>query len=142
MEAIIKRDDLTAVHWDNKINAYYNCFNQNAVSILNEFDKHNYFDNKTWIKLKKNLKSKLSASEIIMLKNLLENKYKSINYWKEMLTKLIGEWPATDLIEESAYSYQPKGDAYEFFETWNTSISYRNGQRMVKRITSEGRFTV
>lgn len=42
------------------------------------------------------------------------------NYWSDFLVERVKEWPMTDLEEEFNYIFHPKGDAYTFFEEFNT----------------------
>lgn len=42
------------------------------------------------------------------------------DYWERYLIERVREWPITDLIEEQKYVFQPKEDAYSFFEEFNS----------------------
>lgn len=49
------------------------------------------------------------------------------NYWPDYLTERVKEWPMTDLEEECNYVFHPRGEAFEFFEEFNTR-RYLNGE--------------
>lgn len=57
------------------------------------------------------------------------------DYWSDFLTERVKEWPMTDLEEECNYVFQPKGDAYSFFEEFNTRV-YVNaeGEEIIERV--------
>lgn len=57
------------------------------------------------------------------------------NYWSDFLTERVKEWPMTDLEEECDYVFQPKGDAYAFFEEFNTRVYVNeDGEEIVERV--------
>lgn len=57
------------------------------------------------------------------------------NYWSDFLTDRVKEWPMTDLEEECNYVFQPKGDAYAFFEEFNTRVYVNEeGEEIVERV--------
>lgn len=57
------------------------------------------------------------------------------NYWSDFLTERVKEWPMTDLEEECNYVFQPKGDAYAFFEEFNTRVYVNeDGEEIAKRV--------
>ena len=53
------------------------------------------------------------------------------NYWSDFLTERVKEWPMTDLEEECNYVFQPKGDAYAFFEEFNTRVYVNDAEEEV-----------
>lgn len=53
------------------------------------------------------------------------------NYWSDFLTERVKEWPMTDLEEECSYVFQPKGDAYAFFEEFNTRVYVNDAEEEV-----------
>lgn len=57
------------------------------------------------------------------------------NYWSDFLTERVKEWSMTDLEEECNYVFQPKGDAYAFFEEFNTRVYVNeNGEEIIERV--------
>lgn len=60
------------------------------------------------------------------------------NYWGDVVANIVKEWNITDLFEENDYIYKPKGDAYEFFEEFNSTEKNIDGKIIRKRISSEG----
>lgn len=64
---------------------------------------------------------------------VVERSSLTANYWSDFLTDRVEEWPMTDLEEECNYVFQPKEDAYAFFEEFNTRV-YRNeeGEEIVE----------
>lgn len=104
------RDKLATLKWQlyeyNEINI------QNGVSI--EDYKNGMYENKYY------------CTKRCQLNN---------NYWAEFVRERIKEWPMTDLIEECEYVFQPKDEAYKYFDEFNSKITYLpNGEQLVKRI--------
>ncbi|MFI3307694.1 MAG: hypothetical protein R3Y21_03920 [Mycoplasmatota bacterium] len=58
-------------------------------------------------------------------------------YYHKFIKSLLEDWLFMDLYEDNNYIYQPNDDAHNYFEEFNSVVTYENGIRKVKRITSE-----
>ncbi len=72
----------------------------------------------------------------------LENRAKITDeYWGGTILRYFKEYLLDDLLDEDSYIFKPKGDAYEFFDEFNSAVSYKDGEKIVRRISSEGGYT-
>lgn len=97
------------------------------------------------------LQTKIEPEEYKRNKNISNNSNMDYNYytkrsdlpddyWSNTLCEILEEWLMADLLEEDDYILKPKGEPYQYFEEFNSSEKIINGQKIKKRISSEGRY--